>query len=452
MFSSFNKTVILLFLILSSCSNEISETTTVESDEIATFEGPTLPKIRINTQGKSIVDEPKIPARFEILEDDIVIEEHQIGIEIRGSSSQMFDKKSYGFETWNTNGEDLNVELAGFPKEEDWILYGPYSDKSLLRNVIIYELSNKMGQYASRTAFYDLEINDIFLGTYVLMEKIKRDKNRVDISKNKEEDISGGYILKIDKPTGDGGWYNENIAFGSQYSTEGIAIEAPKISFLYEYPDSDDINTEQKLYLQDYIHSFETALTSEDFTNDELGYRQFIDVDSFIDFFILNEISKNPDGFRLSTYLHKDKGEKLKMGPIWDFNIAFGNVDYCEGNLSSGWAHHFNSVCPNDTWLVPFWWNRFLEDPQFVVELKERWNFLRTDILATQTILSRIDELKSELEDKDSVNRNFGKWLVLGKYVWPNAFVGNSYSSEINYLEDWINERLSWMDSAINTL
>lgn len=447
-----NKSLILPLLVLFSCSNDMLETTNDETNEIEIFDGPTLSKIRIDTDGVSIVDEPKISARLEILREDEVVEAHQIGIEIRGSSSQMFDKKSYGFETWDENGEDLNVELAGFPKEEDWILYGPYSDKSLLRNVIIYELSNEMGQYASRTALYNLEINDVFLGTYVLMEKIKRDKNRVAISKNKEEDITGGYILKIDKPTGDGDWYDESIAFGSQYSTEGITTTTPKISFLYEYPDSDDINTDQKQYIQNYIYAFETALTSEDFTSSELGYRQYIDVDSFIDFFILNETSKNPDGFRLSTFMHKDKGEKLKMGPIWDFNIAFGNVDYCNGDSSYGWAHRFNDICPNDTWLVPFWWNRFLEDPEFVSALQLRWNSLRSDILVTEKILSRVEELKSELENKNAINRNFGKWLILGKYIWPNAFVGDSYTSEVNYLKDWISERLSWMDQAINSL
>ena len=171
--SFINKSLILPLLVLFSCSNDMFETTNDGTNEIEIFDGPTLSKIRIDTDGVSIVDEPKISARLEILEEDEVVEAHQIGIEIRGSSSQMFDKKSYGFETWDENGEDLNVELAGFPEEEDWILYGPYSDKSLLRNVIIYELSNEMGQYASRTALYNLEINDVFLGTYVLMEKIK---------------------------------------------------------------------------------------------------------------------------------------------------------------------------------------------------------------------------------------------------------------------------------------
>jgi len=414
--------------------------------------GPPLPLMKIQTGNQNIVDEPKIPGSLQIYQEELLIEEHLIGIEIRGSSSQMFDKKSYGFETWDEMGEDLNASLGGFPEEEDWILYGPYSDKSLVRNVLIYELSNNMGQYASKTKFYELEINEIFQGTYVLMEKIKRDRNRVDISKNKVEDITGGYIIKIDKPTGDGDWYDENIAFASQYNTTGLLVDTGNINFLYEYPKADDVSDEQKKYIQDYIHLFETALISEDFESIENGYSQFIDLDSFIDFFILNEFSKNPDGFRLSTYLHKEKGGKLKMGPIWDFNLAFGNVNYCDGDSPYGWAHRFNDICSGDNWQVPFWWNRFLDDPEYVSLLKERWAILRSEILSSDTVSGRLRELQENLKGSSAIDKNFGKWLILGKYIWPNKFIGDSYDSEINYLEEWINERFDWLDQNINEL
>ena len=408
--------------------------------------------MKIQTGNQNIVDEPKIPGSLQIYQEELLIEEHLIGIEIRGSSSQMFDKKSYGFETWDEMGEDLNASLGGFPEEEDWILYGPYSDKSLVRNVLIYELSNNMGQYASKTKFYELEINGVFQGIYVLMEKIKRDRNRVDISKNKVEDITGGYIIKIDKPTGDGDWYDGNIAFNSQYDTTGVLIGNSNINFLYEYPKADDVSEEQKKYIQDYIHLFETALISEDFESIENGYRQFIDLDSFIDFFILNEFSKNPDGFRLSTYLHKEKGGKLKMGPIWDFNLAFGNVNYCDGDSPYGWAHRFNDICSGDNWQVPFWWNRFLDDPEYVSLLKERWAILRSEILSSDTVSGRLRELQENLKGSSAIDKNFGKWLILGKYIWPNKFIGDSYDSEINYLEEWINERFDWLDQNINEL
>ena len=440
-----------LFFLCFSCNKESSKI----GNELITPDvilGAPLPLIKIQTGNQNIVDEPKIPGSLQIFQEELLIEEHLIGIEIRGSSSQMFDKKSYGFETWDEMGEDLNASLGGFPEEEDWILYGPYSDKSLVRNVLIYELSNNMGQYASKTKFYELEINGVFQGIYVLMEKIKRDRNRVDISKNKVEDITGGYIIKIDKPTGDGDWYDENIAFASQYNTTGVLVDTGNINFLYEYPKADDINEEQKKYIQDYIHLFETALISEDFESIENGYRQFIDLDSFIDFFILNEFSKNPDGFRLSTYLHKEKGGKLKMGPIWDFNLAFGNVNYCDGDSPYGWAHRFNDICSGDNWQVPFWWNRFLDDPEYVSLLKERWVTLRSEILSSDTVSDRLRELQENLKGSSAIDKNFGKWLILGKYIWPNKFIGDSYDSEINYLEEWINERFDWLDQNINEL
>ena len=441
---------ILLFLV--GCSSPENLEKVEEDSFIYESSINSLPLISINTNGNIIVDEPKVSANLQIKKGDSLIEVHQIGIEIRGSSSQMFDKKSYGFETWDENGEDLDVSLGGFPEEEDWILYGPYSDKSLIRNILIYDLSNAIGQYATRTDFYELEINESFLGTYVLMEKIKRDKNRVAISKNKEEDISGGYILKIDKPTGDGEWYDESFSFSSKYMPNGSLGQNKNTFFLYEYPDSDDIDNDQKDYIQSYIHNFENALASEEFKSNENGYRNYIDLDSFIDFFILNEISKNPDGYRLSTFMHKDKGEKLKMGPIWDFNLAFGNVNYCTGSSPEGWIYRFNDVCPDDTWLVPFWWGRFMEDPAFVSALKERWNNLRTNFFTNSEILQRITSLEENLKISNAAKNNFSKWMVLGEYVWPNDYIGNSYDDEISYLKDWIINRLEWLDTEINSL
>ena len=448
---------LILLLVFIKCSTwdnveEYVPPPELSVEETTTVEYPPLPLIKINTYSKEIVDEPKINGFLEIFQGDEKIEEHNIGIEIRGSSSQFFDKKSYGFETWDEAGEDLNVSLAGYPEEEDWILYGPYSDKSLIRNVLIYNLSNQIDRYATKTKFYNLDINNQFLGVYVLMEKIKRDKNRVDISKNKAEDISGGYIIKIDKPTGDGDSFNSDIAFMSEYTSGGVKGLNKNPVFLYEYPKNDDISNDQKQYIQNYMQGFENALASEDFKSLEDGYRQFINVDTFIDFFILNEITRNVDGYRISTFMNKDKGGKLNMGPIWDFNIAFGNANYCGGELTSGWAFNFNEVCPQDGMHVPFWWKRLLEDPEYVSELKERWSFLRANEFSNESITNTIDNLKLELEKSDATTRNFGKWLILGKYIWPNNFIGNKYSEEIDYLKDWIEKRLSWMDNEINVI
>jgi hypothetical protein len=451
---------IFIFLI-TSCSNDDSISLTdieeeVDKPEIAPEDR--LPLLSINTNGSTIVDEPKILADITILEADVVSFTGNIGIEIRGASSQMFPKKSYGLETRDENNEDLDVSVLDMPEEEDWVLYAPYSDKSLVRNKLIYDLSRDLNRYASRSRFVELNINDTFLGVYVFMEKLKRDGNRIDINKLKEdentgEDLTGGYILKIDKTAGSnlGEGYNDQNSFTSQYNPPNATI-GQEINFLYEEPDAEDITTEQKNYISNYMAEFEDALASDDFTDPILGYRAYIDVDSFLDFFILNELSNNVDGYRLSTFMYKDKSDKLKLGPIWDFNLAFGNADYCSGGETNVWAYKFNERCPEDFWQVPFWWNRLLQDPEFVSQLKDRWNTLRAGVLSNGSIDSKVDAYVTTLNKAGSIESNFDTWNVLGVYIWPNKFIGSSHEDEIGYLKNWTNDRLSWLDGAINGL
>lgn len=418
-----------------------------------TVENP-LPRFSVNTNGVTIVDEPKIAADFTITEGEQTLHSGNMGIEIRGSSSQMFPKKSFGFETWDTEGNDIDASLFGMPEEEDWILYAPYSDKTLVRNVLIYDLARDMNLYASRTKFVEVAINDQYNGVYVFMEKLKRDSGRIDINKlkddeNEGEDLTGGYIIKIDKSDQEG--YTDQNSFNSRYGSS-IDETGNPIQFLYDYPKADDITEEQKTYISTYITDFEDALVSDTFTDPDTGYTSYIDVDSFIDFFILNEISNNVDGYRISTYMHKDKNEKLKMGPIWDFNLAFGNADYCNGGDTNVWAYKFNERCPGDFWFVPFWWDRLLEDPAFVVRLKERWNTLRGGILSDTAILAKVDANVTTLTDAGAVASNFGVWPIFSSYVWPNNFVGNNYNEEIGYLKQWIEARTLWLDDSISAL
>ncbi len=417
-----------------------------------------LPMISINTNGGVIVDEPKIKAKMDIFIVNTPEYQGNIGIEIRGASSQMFPKKSYGLETRDENDEDLDVSIFGFPEEEDWILYAPYSDKSLMRNFLIYDLSRDIDRYASRCKFVDLKINGAYKGVYVFMEKLKRDKGRIDINKlksdeNSGEDLTGGYILKIDKVAGNnlGDGYNDQNSFTSNYKPLHSS-NGQEIRYLYEYPKAEKITTEQKEYISGYVNSFEASLASDHFKEEKTGYRAFIDVDSFIDFFLLNELSHNVDGFRLSTFMHKDKNGKLKMGPIWDFNLAFGNANYCGGSDTNSWAYQFNSRCPEDFWAVPFWWDKLLQDPEYVAQLQQRWSELRGGKFSDAAILNRINDYKTLLNKSGSVEENFKIWPVLGNYVWPNYFVGDTHQEELDFLTDWIKKRLSWMDTAISRL
>lgn len=448
----------LFFIVIYACGSDDNPIANQpDPDQIdppePTIENP-LPLFSVNTNGISIVDEPKIAAEYTITEDGELVQSGSLGIEIRGSSSQMFPKKSFGVETWDAEGNDINASFFGMPEEEDWILYAPYSDKSLVRNVLIYDLARDMNLYASRTELVELSINDQYNGVYVFMEKLKRDSDRIDVNKLKDdendgEDLTGGYILKIDKSNQEG--YTDANSFDSRYGSSIDETGSP-IRYLYDYPKADDITEAQKTYISTYITDFEDALVSDEFTDIDAGYEAYIDVDSFIDFFILNEISNNVDGYRISTYMHKDKNEKLKMGPIWDFNLAFGNANYCNGGDTNVWAYKFNERCPGDFWFVPFWWDRLLEDPAFVARLKERWNTLRGGVLSDTAILAKVDANVTTLEDSGAVASNFGTWPVFSTYVWPNNFVGNNYNEEIGYLKQWIEARTLWLDDSISAL
>lgn len=448
-----------------SCSSDDSAPPALVSEEEQ--EKPKEPKIRsedklpsfsINTGSNAIVDEPKVDATMTITEKGAESYSGNIGIEFRGASSQLFPKKSFGLETRDQNNEDVDVSLLGFPEEEDWILYGPYSDKSLMRNVLIYDLAREMNHYASRTRFVELTINGSYQGIYVFMEKLKRDDNRIAINKLKDdeisgEDLTGGYILKIDKTAGTnlGEGYNDRNSFVSGYDPVDANI-GQKINFLYEDPDAEDITAEQKTYITQYVGQFEDALGSADFSDPEFGYVAYIDTESFIDFFLLNELSNNVDGYRLSTFMYKDKNEKLKMGPIWDFNLAFGNADYCEGGESNVWAYKFNERCPEDFYQVPFWWDRLLQDPAFVQQLKDSWTALRGSVFSESTLLSKIDSYSATLEKAGAVTPNYAQWPVLGTYIWPNNFIGKTYAEETGYLKGWVSDRLLWLDGAIEGL
>lgn len=444
-------TTVFFIGVLSACSSDEGPVSMIDDDPVDSIT-EVLPMISINTNNVSIPDEPKIAGELTLTVDNEVTFTGNIAIEIRGSSSQGFPKKGYGFETRDAQDMDMDVSFLGLPEEEDWVLHGPFSDKSLVRNVLIFDLSRDIGRYASRTRFVELNINGSYRGIYVLMEKLKRDKGRLDIAKlrpteNTGEDLTGGYIIKVDRSsTGD---FTPQNSFVSQFGSE-LDEPSANIYYVYDDPEPDEITEQQRTYISSYVTDFETALASENFTDPINGYAPYIDIDSFIDFIILNEITNNVDGYRLSTFMHKDKNGLLTMGPIWDFNLGFGNADYCSGNATNVWAFEFNERCPGDSLQVAFWWKRLMEDPAFVARFQTRWNELRGGILSEGSIFSKVDSYVDALDRTGSIDRNFQTWNVLGTYVWPNSFVGQTYNQEIDFLKSWISERLLWMDTTIN--
>ena len=443
----------LLLLLFSTLS--FAQTGLVKSEQSVQLTSSDLPIVVIDTHGQAIPDDPKIAAGLKIYNKgagqrnyltDVPQFDGYSGIEIRGSSSQQFPKKSYGFESWNALGNSIDTSFLGMPAQSDWILNANYTDKTLIRNVMAYQIWQNMGYYGTRYHFVELILNGQYQGIYIFSEKIKRDKNRLAISKlsttqNSGDELTGGYIFKIDKTTGSGGAGWKSSYFPS------VSANGQYIFFQYEYPKMQNITAQQKTYLQDNVYKFETALKSANFADTLTGFRKYASEKTFIDYFLVNELSKNVDGYRLSTYMNKErdsKGGKIRMGPVWDYDIAWHNANYCEGDLSTGWAYQF--PCPDDYWQVPFWWSRLLEDPRYKNNLACRWKELRQNILSNAWFDKYIDSISGQLMEAQV--RNFTKWNILGTYVWPNPWpYPSTYTGEIIALKSWMHDRLSWLDN-----
>jgi hypothetical protein len=441
----------------SVCGLNKSAWSCLSFDQPFVFSSSNLPIVVINTSGQVIQDNARIVAQMGVihnaplrnnLSDPFNNYNGNISIEIRGSSSQSFPKKSYSIETQDILGGNNNVSLVDMPAENDWVLYAPYSDKTLIRNVFTYYFGNKIMAYAPRTKMCEVVLNGDYIGVYVLTEKIKQDQNRVDVADLTVNDVAGdsltgGYIIKVDKTTG------SPYDFYSNFLPPG-AVSGQTIGFQVHYPRPDTILQVQVDYIHDYLDSFELALNGPAFADSLLGFPYFADGLTFIDFFIMNELTKNVDAYRASTFLYKDKasnGGKLKMGPLWDFNISLGNANYCNGASVSGWGKDFNSICGTHGNLVPFWWNKLEQDAAYVTLRKCRWDYLRQNALHTDTLMSYIDNMALHLDEAQQ--RNFTRWPTLGNYVWPNDFIGNTYQEEINYFKTWLTNRMTWIDNNL---
>ena len=339
-------------------------------------------------------------------------------IKTRGSSTANRPKPSLSLELQDHLGNDIDKQILGMPPESDWVLWGPFQfDKALMRNPFIYEISRRVGRYAPRTRFVEVFITppnkslnfDDYFGVYAVIEKIKRDEERVDIKRLRKEDndgdaVTGGYLFKIDRvDPGDSG-----ISAGGQT----LALVDPK---------EEDISREQKIYLRDYVNAFNESLSQNRFD-------EYIDVNSWVDHHILNEFTKNPDEFRLSAYMYKPRNGKIFAGPIWDFDRTMGNDNDPRAMNPTGWSN----------WTRYGWYNKLLNNRDFKQSWIDRYQDYRTGPMSTKTMLDLIDEMADEL--RTPAQRNFEKWPS----VRPD---GNRYQVEVQQLKTWITRRGNWIDS-----
>src|SRR6266542_842677 len=442
-----------------------------------------IPVLVMRTDGQAVVDRARVRARIDAFSQHRTSEADEVRIEysgraelsIRGNTSYYFQKKSYRLELQNESANDTKAPLLGMPPDSDWVLYASVTDRTFARNLLAHELWRRMGRYAVRCRYVELfvitngwptatseeirkqipRVLDVlpithasaagltfsnmqnttasilaesYMGFYVLMEKIKRGKERVNIAKlrrgdSREPEISGGYIIKKD----DQGRNERGLLTGQEV---GLRFEDPKESKL---------TAEQKGWMANYLGDCEKALFGRNFRDADNGYGKYIDVDSFVDFHWLVEVSQNADGFWFSQYMHKDRGGKLTMGPVWDWDNAFGNPFFSESRRTNGWRFE-SAQDPDYTW-----YRRLFEDPDFLQRYVDRWSELRTNILATSNVLAVVDGIVSQL--KGAQRRNTARWELEGRHASLRARVGVSLEDEVKLLKDWITGRLSWIDS-----
>ena len=414
-----------------------------------------IPLVILKTNGQGIPNDPKITAQMGIIDngpgtinyitDSFNVYDGFIGIEIRGSSSAGFPQKQYSLETRDSLGNNLNVSLLGLAADNDWILYAPYTDKSLMRNRLTYDLSNDMNRWSIRGKFCEVILNGEYQGIYELTENIKQGNDRLNIAKltpndTVGDDLTGGYIVKIDRVSGP--------SWVSSYPPDQINNSSNQMIYQCTYPKPADIVPVQFNYIQQYVDSFEKAMASPTFYNAITGWRKYADENSFIDYFLLNELTKNVDAYRLSTFFFKDKnsnGGKLQMGPNWDYNLAWHNADYCNNETPADWAYRITDYCSAD---ISFWWKRFMLDGQYKNHMKCRWITLRASVLDTTYIFHKMDSAALYLDA--AKDRHFIQWPILGTYVWPNpAPLAATYAEELDHMKQWIIARLDWMDNNL---
>lgn len=422
------------------------------------FTSSNLPIVLISTGGVPIVDDPSVAGTMQIIDNgpgntnnvtDVPNNyDGNISIELRGNYSQGLPQKPYKIETLDAEGEELDASLLGMPEESDWCLIANYNDKVFMRNTLAYKLFEEMGHYSPRSQYCEVMVNGDYVGVYMLMEKIKRDGERVDIAKlepdeNSGLNLTGGYIIKSDYWTWEDSW-----------ELDFHPIDHPDLDvrLVYEYPKPEDISPEQKEYIQGFVNDYETSLYGDDFTDSESGYNKYIDVDSFLDYFMVNELARNIDGFRKSCYFNKNKDSatevaKLNAGPVWDFDWAWKDIPGCDifdNTDGSGWASLINDCDPDVN--SPGWYVRLLEDPGFADKLHCRWAGFRSTILSEEALDSYIEATAAYLEEAQV--RHFERWGNLGVSTGTPELESDpaTFEAQITRFKEWIALRLAWLD------
>jgi spore coat protein CotH len=440
-------------------------------NEEVTLTSTNLPIVWLDVDGQYIDRYERITAQMKIIHNgegqlnyaDTIAHPGQnidyegyVAIRYRGSSSfSMSDKKPYSFRPLDKpleeGGTKKKVNILGMGKDNDWALLAPYADKSMMRDLLAFEVSRPWMEYTPQGRYCELFLDGTYYGVYILTETVSKGKHRINLSDPglTGDSITGGYIMEVNR-------IDDEVTYTSKYhpvSKTGVRYMNQYINFQYKSPDYEDLTQEQVSYITGRIDQMEQSLWNYN-SNNNTDYGQYIDVTNFIDYQIAMELGHNVDAYRLSGKFFKrrdSEDQRFKM-VVWDMNLAYGNSDYYEGWRTDTWMYQNNNIMNSegDPQLIPFWWYKLNTDPNYVAALKSRWAQYRRSNLRQDRVMATVDSLATVLTSHGAEHRNSEAWPRWGEHVWPNYYVADSFQDEVAYVKEWLTERIVWMDSQLD--
>ena len=372
-----------------------------------------------------------------------------ISVRHRGNSTyNNSPKKPYSLRTLDKplkhDGKKQTVSLLGMAKDNNWALLAPYADKSLLRDVLTFELARPWMEYVPQGRHCELFLDGTYYGVYILAEVVSKGKNRLNLKGPGDEGdaITGDYLLEVDS--------NDDVTYASRHhpvDSAGTPYTDRRVLFQYKSPDHDKLSRQQLNYINGRIDAMENALAAG-------NYRQHIDVMSFIDYQLIMELCHNIDAYRLSGKFYKRRDSvdpRFKM-VIWDTDLAYGNADHRQGWRNDNWMYQNNNILyrEKEIYLVPFWWYVLNNDPTYTAQVKAQWAQYRNTNLSTDRVMAIVDSLATMLTSHGAEQRNSQAWPRWGIKVWSNHYIATDYNDEINYLKNWLTQRIAWMDQQLD--
>ena len=430
-----------------------------------------LPIVWIEVNGDSIKQETRVSAHMKIIHNgdgqlnyaDTTAHPGQridydgpIALRYRGNSTyNNSPKKPYSLRTlsepmWRSSMEKKDVSLLGMGKDNNWVLFAPYSDKSMIRDMLTRELARPWMEYVPKGRYCELVLDGTYYGVYLLSEMVSKGKERLNLKKPKDKGngLTGDYLMEVD--------CNDEVTYTSKYhpiSSEGKPLTQHHILIQYKFPEHDELSKAQLAYINGRIDAMENALASKNYRDPKTGYRQYIDVMSFIDYQLIMELCHNVDAYRLSGKFYKRRDSvdpRFKM-VVWDTDLAYGNAKHRQAWRTDTWMYLNNDIMleEDEVYMVPFWWQRLNSDPDYTASLKARWAEYRQGNLSDERLMATVDSLATVLTSHGAEQRNSEAWPRWGVWVWNNYYVAKDYNDEINYLKTWLRKRLAWMDEQL---